>query len=83
MGCDLCAIYGAMEAQGGSGRGSFGGVATSDTAITSVYLGPQISFTRSERLSAQIAADLPVSIASSGEQIVPDYRIRAGITWRF
>jgi len=25
--CDLCAIYGAMEAQGGSGQGFFGGVA--------------------------------------------------------
>ena len=25
--CDLCAIYGAMEAEGGSGRGFFGGLA--------------------------------------------------------
>jgi len=31
----------------------------------------------------QVAVDLPVSIASSGEQIVPDYRIRAALTWRF
>ena len=65
------------------GEDTISGVATSDTAITSVFLGPQINFTWSARLSAQIAADLPVSIASSGEQLVPDYRIRAGITWRF
>jgi len=65
------------------GEDTIHGVATDDTAITSVYLGPQISFTWSDWLSAQIAADLPVSIASSGQQIVPDYRVRAALTWRF
>ena len=43
----------------------------------------KINFTWSDRLSAQIAADLPVSINSSGQQIVPDYRVRAALTWRF
>jgi hypothetical protein len=65
------------------GEDTINGVATDDTAITSVYLGPQINFTWSDRLSAQIAADLPVSITSSGQQIVPDYRVRAAVTWRF
>ena len=65
------------------GEDTINGIATSDTAITSVYMGPQVSFTWSDRLSAQIAADLPVSMASSGEQIVPDFRIRGAITWRF
>lgn len=65
------------------GEDTINGVATTDTAITSVYLGPQITLTWSSRLSAQIAADLPVSITSSGEQIVPDYRVRAALTWRF
>jgi len=59
------------------------GVATDDTAETSVYLGPQINFTWGSRLSAQLGADLPVSIKSSGEQIVPTFRIHAAITWRF
>ena len=59
------------------------GVPTDDTAITSVFLGPQINYTWSSRLSAQIGADLPVSIVSSGEQVVPTYRIRAAVTWRF
>ena len=65
------------------GEDTINGVATSDTAVTSVFLGPQVTFTWSERLSAQIAADLPVSITSSGEQIVPDYRMRGAVTWRF
>lgn len=58
-------------------------MATDDTAVTSVYLGPQLNFTWSGKLSAQLGADLPVSIVSSGEQIVPDYRVRAALTWRF
>jgi len=59
------------------------GVATDDTAETSVYLGPQINFTWENQFSAQIGADLPVSIKSSGEQIVPTFRIHAAVTWRF
>jgi hypothetical protein len=59
------------------------GVAMDDTAETSVFLGPQINFTWGSQLSAQLGADLPVSIKSSGDQIVPTFRIRAAMTWRF
>src|SRR5262249_27744680 len=65
------------------GQDTIGGVATDDTAITAVYLGPQINFTWSTKLSVQVSADLPVSIATTGEQVVPDYRVRAAVTWRF
>jgi hypothetical protein len=65
------------------GQDTLGGVATDDTAITAVYLGPQINFTWSSKLSAQIGADLPVSIVTTGQQVVPDYRVRAAVTWRF
>jgi hypothetical protein len=65
------------------GADTINGVPTDDTAVTSVYLGPQLTYTWSGRLSAQLAADLPVSIASTGQQLVPDYRIRAAFTWRF
>jgi hypothetical protein len=65
------------------GEDTINGVATDDTALTVVYLGPQLNFTWSGRLSAQIGTDLPVSIARSGEQLVPDYRIHAALTWRF
>ena len=59
------------------------GVATDDTTVTSVYLGPQINFTWSDAFSGQIGADLPVSMATTGNQLVPDYRIRGAVTWRF
>jgi hypothetical protein len=62
---------------------SIHGVAMDDTAMTSVYLGPQINFTWGSEFSAEIGAELPVSITSSGDQIVPTFRIRAAMTWRF
>jgi hypothetical protein len=65
------------------GQDTIGGVATDDTALTSVFLGPQINYTWSSRLSVLVGADLPVSIVSSGEQVVPTWRIRAALTWRF
>ena len=65
------------------GQDTIRGVPTDDTAITAVYLGPQVNFTWSSKLSAQIGADLPVSIVSTGPQIVPEYRVRAAVTWRF
>ncbi len=65
------------------GQDTLAGVPTDDTAVTSVFLGPQINYTWSSRLSAMVGADLPVSIVSSGEQIVPTYRIRGAMTWRF
>ncbi len=65
------------------GQDTLNGVPTDDTAVTSVFLGPQINYTWSSRLSAMVGADLPMSIVSSGEQIVPTYRLRAALTWRF
>lgn len=65
------------------GRDTFAGVPDNDSAETIVYVGPEISFTWSENLSAHIGADVPVSIENSGEQVVPDYRIHAAATWRF
>ena len=59
------------------------GVATGDSSVTSVFLGPNINFTWSDQLSVQAGADLPVSIVTSGNQLVPDYRIHGAVTWRF
>ena len=65
------------------GKDTFVGVPDDDSAATAVYLGAQLNFTWGSSLSAQLGADLPVSIASSGLQVVPDYRIHAAVTWRF
>jgi hypothetical protein len=65
------------------GKDTFDDVPDDDSAETIVYLGPQISLTWSDNLSAQIGADLPVSIDNTGEQVVPDFRVHAAVTWRF
>jgi len=65
------------------GKDTFSGVPDGDSAETLVYIGPQINFTWGSRLSAQLAGDLPVVRENSGTQVMPDYRIRAALTWRF
>ena len=64
-------------------KDTFQGESAEDTGVTSVYLGPEIDFTWTERLSSQVGVDLPVSIDNTALQAVPDYRIRAAMTWRF
>jgi hypothetical protein len=54
-----------------------------DSAITSVFLGPQIDITWSTHLSATVGVDIPLSIDNSGLQVVPDYRVHAALIWRF
>ena len=65
------------------GKDMFQSESAEDTGVTSVYLGPQIDFTWSEQLSTELGVDLPVSIDNTALQSVPDYRIRAAVTWRF
>jgi len=62
---------------------TFQGQSAEDTALTAVYLGPQLSFTWGGNLAAYLAADIPVSMQNTSLQTVPDYRIRGGFTWRF
>lgn len=64
-------------------KDTYYGVEDPDSAATVVYLGPQIGFTWSNKLAAQVGADIPVSIENTGVQVVPDYRIRAALTWHF
>ena len=65
------------------GKDKFQGESAEDTGMTAVYLGPQIGFTWHENLSAHVGADLPVMLENTSLQTVPDFRIRAGLTWRF
>jgi hypothetical protein len=65
------------------GWDQFRGAPAEDTAITAVYLGPQVVFTWRDKLSAQLGLDFPVLLDNTSLQIVPDYRIRAGLTWHF
>jgi hypothetical protein len=65
------------------GRDSFRGESAKDTGVTSVYIGPELSATWQERLSAEFGVDLPVSIENTALQAVPDYRVHAAVTWHF
>lgn len=65
------------------GRDTFQGAKAEDTGITTVYLGPQLMATWRETLSVEIGADIPVLINNTALQAVPDYRIRAALTWHF
>jgi hypothetical protein len=75
----------AQAAVSGESKGmdTFNGVPDEDSAETIVYLGPEVRLTWSENLSAHVGADLPVSVENSGEQLMPNYRIHAALTWRF
>ena len=65
------------------GKDTFAGEKAEDTGITAVYLGPEIIATWKDKLSAELSLDLPVSIDNTALQLVPDYRVRAALTWRF
>jgi hypothetical protein len=65
------------------GRDEFRGNTEDDTGITMVFLGPQVMFTWSDKLSAEIGIAFPVVSENTGFQIVPDYRVRAGVVWHF
>ena len=65
------------------GKDDFNGGKADDTGITSVFLGPEILFTWRDKLSAELGADVPVSIDNTALQIVADWRVRFALTWHF
>jgi hypothetical protein len=70
---------------GGAYKGNdvLDGHSTDDTRIAFTFLGPGVTFTWGESLGVDLTGDLPVSRHNTGVQIVPSYRIRAGVTWHF
>ncbi|MEO8351401.1 MAG: hypothetical protein ABI680_06700 [Chthoniobacteraceae bacterium] len=65
------------------GKDEFRGMAADDTAATTIFLGPRIAATWRDRFSAEVELDVPVSRDNSALQIVPDYRLRAAVSWAF
>ncbi|HSH93875.1 MAG TPA: hypothetical protein VK968_07000, partial [Roseimicrobium sp.] len=62
---------------------TFQGALGTDTAIKSIYVGPQVNVTWRSKLSAELGVDLPLRLQNSGFQAVPDYRLRFALNWRF
>jgi hypothetical protein len=60
----------------------FRGKPAADTGITSLFLGPRIVASRG-RWSAEFDVDLPVLIDNTALQVVPDHRVRGGISFHF
>lgn len=65
------------------GKDNLAGVKAEDTGMTSVFIGPELSYTWHEHLSAELGAEFPVVSNNTALQLVPDYRIKAAVTWRF
>ncbi len=59
------------------------GMKANDTAMTALYIGPGASFTWGTSLSADFAVDVPIYQHNTSLQLVPDVRVRGGLTWRF
>jgi hypothetical protein len=54
-----------------------------DTAITALYLGPRVLATFEDRLHADAGVEWPLVQNVTSVQIVPDWRLRFGLSWRF
>ena len=50
---------------------------------SALYLGPQLALSLGDRVSANVGLELPVKLENQGLQNLPDYRVHAGISWRF
>ena len=60
----------------------FRGQAAKDTGITAVFLGPRLIASHG-KLSAELAAEFPVSVDNTALLVVPDYRLRGSFALRF
>jgi len=65
------------------GKDTQQGVRLDDTGITALYAGPALTFTWGTSLAADFTVDLPAIQDNTSVQIVPDYRLRGGLVWRF
>lgn len=65
------------------GKDDLNGVKAEDTGMSAVYAGPELSYTWREKLSVELGTEFPVVINNTSLQLVPDYRMKAAVTWRF
>ena len=64
------------------GKDEFQGHPAEDTAMTEEYVGPRVVASYG-RWSAEFKAEIPVILENSSFQVMPDYRLKAGIAIRF
>jgi hypothetical protein len=65
------------------GNDDIGETHLTDTGVTALYMGPELTFDWGTHLAVEVGADLPLFIHNTDLQIVPDYRLRGGVSWHF
>ena len=65
------------------GLDSLAGDPQTDTGSNIRYLGTRVTGTLGQRFAADAAIELPVRIRTTATMVVPDYRFRAAMNWRF
>ena len=65
------------------GLDSLAGTAQADTGASVRYLGARVAGTLGRRFESDVSVELPVRIRTTDTMVVPDYRIRAALNWRF
>ena len=65
------------------GRDEVLGRKSNSSGTTITYLGPLVGFTWGSRFNAYAGAEFPVDTYNHGLQLIPDYRVRAGVGWQF
>lgn len=65
------------------GMDVFEGAKAVDTGVNSMFFGPEVVFTANNSFFAQCGLDLPLFVDNTDLQIVPDYRVRASLNYRF
>jgi hypothetical protein len=75
-------VYAAISGES-KGKDRVVGIKADDTARTGVYVGPGMLLTWGAPLAVDLSLDLSVIQNNSALQVVPDYRLRGGVTWRF
>ncbi len=65
------------------GRDAISSRKSGNTGGESWFAGPRLAYTRAESLAATLGVDIPLRIENNGLQVVPAYRLHAGVTVRF
>jgi hypothetical protein len=65
------------------GQDRVAGEYTTDTANHNLFVGPEVDVLWHGSLSGVLALDLPVNESNSDVQLVPTWRLRAALGWRF
>lgn len=53
------------------------------TAVSNLYLGPELFYSLSNRVSIQLGVDLPIAIDVGGAAVKPETRTRIALGWSF